>query len=92
VWHASVAYLDQGKQKTIPVSRLSEMNREILKRVAKSVLSNVGQIPSAVEQFELAIHYRRSLSVEEVAQLTMDWCSIPAIDEGGNGMILERDT
>ena len=59
---------------------------------AKELLVGVGQIPSAVEQHEVAIHYRKTLSVSEIAKLSMDWCSIPAIDEAGEGILLERDT
>ena len=75
----------------MPVARLSEMNKRIVIDTAKALLRDVGQVPSAVEQFELAIHYRRSLTDEELAGLPAAWCAIPPRDEGGIGIVLEVD-
>lgn len=92
MWHASVALLDIEKGKTLKVAQLSDVNKAILIGIAKSMLRDVGQIPSSVEQMELAIHYRRSLTDEELAALPADWCAIPAVDGSGNGILLEKDT
>ena len=92
MWHASVAVLDVERGKTLAIARLSEMNKRIVIATAKAMLRGVGQVPSAVEQFELAIHYRRSLTDEELAGLPNEWCAIPPRDEGGVGIVLERDT
>jgi hypothetical protein len=90
VWHASVGLFYKGKVQHI--ARLSEINKGYLIAAAKSLLSDVGQTPSAVEQYELAMHYRRSLTDEEIAALPQEWCAIPPVDEGGLGIVLERDT
>ncbi len=92
MWHASVALLDVEKGKTLKVAQLSEVNKAILIATAKSMLRDVGRIPSAVEQFELAIHYRRSITDEELTGLPTEWCAIPPRDEGGLVTILEKDT
>jgi hypothetical protein len=92
VWHASVALLNVAKGKTLRVDNLSEMNKAILIETAKSLLCDVGQLPSTVEQFELAIHYRRSLTDVELSGLPAAWCAIAPVDEGGLGIVLERDT
>jgi hypothetical protein len=57
--------------------------------LAKEELAGVGQIPSLLEQMDVAIHYRRCLTDEEMAMLTPEWCAIPAIDEAGYGKQLE---
>jgi hypothetical protein len=90
VWHASVALV--GQNRTLRVDELSESNKRLLITTSKSMLAGVGQIPSAVEAFQLAIHYRRSLTDAELAALPPEWCAIPPVDEGGLGTILERDT
>ncbi len=92
MWHASVAVLDVERGKTLHIARLSETNKRIVIATAKALLHGVGQVPSAVEQFELAIHYRRSLTDEELAGLPAAWCAIAPRDEGGVGIVLERDT
>jgi len=84
--------LDIAKGKTLPIGKLSEVNKRILIAASKSMLSGVGQIPSVVESFQFAIHYRRSLTEEEICYLPGEWCALPAIDEGGLGELIERDT
>jgi hypothetical protein len=91
VWHASVAALDD-RLIAIPVVKLSDCNRAMLIDLAKELLAGVGQIPSAVEQFGLAIHYRRSLTVDEFNGLPKTWRDLPAIDSAGVGIVLEQDT
>lgn len=46
-------------------------------------------MPSSVEQHELAFHYRKAVSQDELSRLSAAWCSIPAVDAGGTGKILE---
>ncbi len=92
MWHASVAVLNIEKGKTLPIASVSEVTKRIALTTAKLLLAGVGQTPSAVEQMELAIHYRRSLTDEEVAALPEEWCAIPARDERGMGILLEVDT
>jgi hypothetical protein len=76
----------------VPVDKLSASNRRVLISAAKKLLEGVGEIPSAVEQMELAIHYRRTMSYAEIALLPLSWCEVPAIDEAGNGLLIEKDT
>jgi hypothetical protein len=92
VWHASVAVLQIEKGKTLPIGRLSDVTKRIAINTAKLLLAGVGMTPSAVEQMDLAIHYRRSLTDEEVAALPASWYAIPPRDEAGMGIVLERDT
>jgi hypothetical protein len=84
--------MDVVKGKTLRVAKLSEMNKMILIEMSKTLLHEVGQLPSTVEQWELAIHYRRSLTDLELAGLPAAWCAIAPVDEGGSGIVLERDT
>lgn len=88
MWHASVAYMyDRGP---IPTAKLHRRKFELLKQVAKELLEGVGENPSKLEQYEVAIHYRKTLTEREIARLSMDWCAIPAIDESGEGILLEE--
>lgn len=74
------------------MSESSESTKRVVIRTAKELLSGCGQIPSSVEQVEVAIHYRRALTDEEYATLPPSWCSIRAVHEAGNGIVLERNT
>jgi len=84
--------LDVEKGKTLKVAQLSDVNKALLVSAAKFMLREVGQVPSSVEQMELAIHYRRSLTDQEFAALPAEWCAIPAVDGGGQGIVLEQNT
>lgn len=61
-------------------------------KVAKRLIASVGQLPSCVEQMPLAIHYRRGITDAEYALLPAMWCDLPAVHEGGHGIVLEVDT
>lgn len=74
------------------VEEVSPSTRRVMVRAAKELLAGVGQLPSAVEQFTLAIHYRRAITDEEWRGLPAAWCAIPAIHEAGRGLILEENT
>jgi hypothetical protein len=76
-------------QRTFRSSQLSSGQRKCAIEYAKSLLFGVGAMPSNVEQNELAFHYRKAVSPEEIARLPQAWCAIPAIDAGGTGKILE---
>ncbi len=89
VWHTSVAALDVRRQRTYRSSQLSSGQRKCLIEYAKLLLSGVGTMPSKVEQHELAFHYRKAVSPEEIAQLPEWWCAIEAVDMAGSGKILE---
>ena len=41
---------------------------------------------------DLAMHYRRTLTPEEIAKLPQAWCALPAMDEPGDGILLEENT
>lgn len=71
---------------------LFRSDRVLMMELAKAELSGVGEIPSALEQIKVAIHYRRALTDAEVSQLNPEWCKIPAIDLAGHGKILEENT
>jgi hypothetical protein len=90
VWHASVALMKKGK--VLKVEDLSASNKRVLAKTAKGLLAGVGQTPSKLEQYPLGIHYRRSLTDEEIGKLPADWCAIPAVDLAGHGILLEQDT
>lgn len=75
-----------------PSSRLSDVQKRIAVMFAKEMLDGVGCVPSIVEQNELAFHYRRSFTDFEVALLPATWCAIAPVDDGGGGLVLERDT
>lgn len=61
----------------------------MLVNTAKLLLVGSGQLPSSVEQMQLAIHYRRALTDAEYLQLVPSWCAIPAVHEAGHGLVLE---
>jgi hypothetical protein len=92
VWHASVAALDMKNRRTLSVAEVSESTKRVLIKTAKLLLGGVGQLPSLVEQMQLAIHYRRALTDAEYSQLSASWCSILALHEAGHGLILEEGT
>jgi hypothetical protein len=91
VWHASAAYLKQGIF-AVPIDKVSEPNKRVLIKTVKSLISDVGQLPSSVEQAEIAIHYRRALTNDEYSELPPSWCAIPPVHEAGRGVILEEGT
>ena len=92
MWHASVAALDPNGRYLIPVQSLSLSNRRVLIKAAKMLISEVGQMPSSVEQMEIGIHYRRALTDGEYSELSPAWRAIPAVHEAGHGLVLEEGT
>lgn len=90
MWHASVALV--GKRATIPAALVAPAPKRLILAVVKGLLAGVGQLPSVLDQHELAFHYRRAITDEEWAALPASWCAIPAVHEAGLGVILERDT
>lgn len=59
---------------------------------AKLLLGGVGQLPSAVEQYTVAIHYRRAITDAEYARLPEAWCQLPAVHQAGRSRVLETNT
>jgi hypothetical protein len=92
VWHASVAVQSLALGRTLGVDDLTEGMRATAITAAKGLLAGVGMVPSAVEQHPVAIHYRRSLTVEEYSALPAAWCAIAAIHQAGRGLVLEENT
>lgn len=92
MWHASIAVLDLKRRKTLKSVEHDERTRRITIKAAKQMLYGVGQLPSLVEQFEYAIHYRRAITDLEWQGLPVTWCNIPAVHEAGGGVVLERDS
>jgi hypothetical protein len=45
------------------------------------VLHGVGQEPTIVQPIRTVLHFRRSLTEEEMKMLTAEWLAIPARDE-----------
>jgi hypothetical protein len=91
VWYASVAVQSMVLQRTLGVAELVNGQLETAVASAKALLDGVGQLPSSVEAHPLAVHYRRSLTDAEYSALPAVWCAIPAVHEGGRGMILEEN-
>lgn len=60
-WHAAVAVL--------PTRRMSAATKRIAIATANELLAGVGHGTTTVDQTEEAIHYRRSLTDEELAGL-----------------------
>lgn len=71
---------------------LFSSERAVAIDLCRQELAGVGEVPSLLEQLEVAIHYRRCLTEAEIATLTPEWCALPAIDEAGHGKELERNT
>lgn len=71
---------------------LNASTKRIIIRTAKELLHGVGQLPSLVDQHQLAVHYRRAVTDAEWSALPQLWCAIAAVHEAGMGVILERDT
>lgn len=92
MWHASIAALDIVRQCTVPTAELNPTVVMSLARTAKQLIAGVGQIPSAVELFPVAVHYRRALTDAEYARLPAAWCAIPAVHQAGRGLVLEENT
>lgn len=92
MWHASVAVLDLKRGRTALVQDLGDSTKRVIVRVAKQLLEGVGQLPSLVDQHQLAVHYRRAVTDAEWSLLPQQWCAIAAVHEAGVGVILEQDT
>jgi hypothetical protein len=67
-WHVSVSLLDE-KLRVVHADRISGRNRAIMLRTANRLLFGVGQRPELLEEFPLAIHFRRALTAKELADL-----------------------
>jgi hypothetical protein len=80
------------RQRTLLATEVSAVVRAVMINSAKALLDGVGQMPSSVELYHLAIHYRRALTTEEYSNLPPAWCAIPAVHEAGRGLILEENT
>ncbi len=72
--------------------KLSRSSWLLAVKVAKTLIRDVGQIPSCVEQMAVAIHYRRALTDAEFAKLPAAWCAIPPAHEAGRGIFIEANT
>lgn len=80
------------KRRTFQVVQVSDSTKRVLVKMAKLLLGGVGQLPSAVEEMSVAVHYRRALTDAEYAALPEAWCAIPAVHEAGRGILLEENT
>jgi hypothetical protein len=67
-WHVSVALLDE-RLWVRHLDRISAKKRNALIRTAKRLLDGVGQLPEVLEEFPLAVHYRRALTDKELTLL-----------------------
>lgn len=62
---------------------MTEDELAIVARFARRQLEDVGD--EAVWHIgPSAVHFRKRLTAEEQAMLTAQWCSIPAVDIGGD--------
>lgn len=85
--------MDMSARRTLPTAVLLPATIRAMISTAKILLGGVGQIPSAVEQMTVAIHYRRSLTDAEYSKLPWEWRAIPAVHQAGHmGVVMERDT
>lgn len=71
---------------------LSDTAKAIMSRVAKRLIRDVGQLPSRLELFEVAMHYRRTITDAELAMIPAFWMRLPAVHEAGRGIVLEENT
>jgi hypothetical protein len=74
------------------MAQVPDSSKRVVIKTAKLLLGGVGQLPSSVEQMQVAIHYRRALTDAEYATLPQAWCAIPPVHEAGRGLILEENT
>ena len=91
MWHASIAALDL-RHGTLLVDEVNASTKRIMVRTAKKLLNDVGQLPTMVDQHQLAVHYRRAVTDEEWKALPQAWCDIPAVHQAGVGKVLEENT
>ncbi|MGH3430819.1 MAG: hypothetical protein ACRDQZ_25165 [Mycobacteriales bacterium] len=92
VWHSAVAVVDSRKIHAFPLAKQSDSTIRLMISYAKALLGGVGQIPSALESFESDIHYRRSLTDEELAQIvTSELWEKMQPQKRGRGTILSEN-
>ena len=82
MWHASIARWT-NKSAAIPLERWGDGVRREARRVLSSLLVGVGQ-GEPVEHSQKngsAVHWRRSLTDDEMCLLSAEWLALPARDE-----------
>ena len=85
--------MHSDRAKAVGIKHVSELNRKILIDTVKSLLDAVGKLPTALQQGELAIHYRKNMTDEEIREIPGLWCALPAMDDVGQGLVmLEENT
>jgi hypothetical protein len=89
VWHVSLARF--SKTAIIPLDRWGGGVRREARRLVDSVLSGAGTGPLVehVSKSGTVVHFRRSLSDEEIATLSPAWLAIPAQDEFSEDGLVE---
>jgi hypothetical protein len=84
--------MDLKAGRTLLSDELNSSSRRVAIRIAKSMIADVGQMPSCLEQMPFSFQYRRAITDSELAGLPAAWCAIPPVHAAGHFIILERDT
>jgi hypothetical protein len=82
VWHASIARIDLGSDRAIPVRRWGAKHHAKAYGRAATLLAGVGEGRDFREDGDYCIHLRRKLTPAEMARIDPAWLAAPAIDEG----------
>lgn len=79
MWHVSIARLNCSG--VVPTERWGDGVLRHARRVALDTLHGVGTGESVETLRSACLHVRRSLSSDEIGQLSPEWLAIPARDE-----------
>ena len=81
MWHASVSFR-RHNWVLVPTAEWTLRTMRRAEEIAERALRGVGAGASRWDTKKVALHFRRSLSDEEIAGLDPAWCAIPAVDMG----------
>lgn len=89
MWHVSIARLKQNAP--IPTTQWGDGTRRDARRRAMVALDGVGRGETVETETRTAgaLHFRRSLSDDELSALSSEWIAIPARDEFGPDSLME---
>ena len=82
MWHASIARLDFSKRRTLQMREWSSLVRGNAKKMCLQALEGVGGEWDFWQEGDVALHYRRRLSPNEIKKLKNILPSAPVFTHG----------
>ena len=82
MWHVSVSVWRNGRG-PLPCRQWTGSEFSSARKFAKKQLAGVGQDTPFLKTGDIAIHFRKMLTPNEIAMLDPEWMKLTPIDEAG---------